>query len=131
VGSYRSGDPNVLCPAVRIRPHARSEAPPVADFETHSRLGFCELGHLAGARTIDNYDLIKLDTSRVNRLKQLLDVVGPIRSPTCNHVSHGGDPNAMPTTRGSVRRSWMEETGFRKSYVEHLAGPDSMVVGIK
>jgi precorrin-6B methylase 2 len=26
---------------------------------------------------------------------------------------------------------WMQETGFRESYVEHLAGPDSMVVGIK
>jgi SAM-dependent methyltransferase len=28
-------------------------------------------------------------------------------------------------------RSWMEETGFRESHVEHLVGPDSMVVGIK
>jgi SAM-dependent methyltransferase len=28
-------------------------------------------------------------------------------------------------------RAWMQETGFRDSYVEHLAGPDSMVVGIK
>jgi hypothetical protein len=27
--------------------------------------------------------------------------------------------------------AWMEETGFRESYVEHLVGPDSMVVGIK
>jgi precorrin-6B methylase 2 len=27
--------------------------------------------------------------------------------------------------------SWMRETGFRESYVEHLGGPDSMVVGIK
>jgi hypothetical protein len=26
---------------------------------------------------------------------------------------------------------WMQETGFRESYVEHLIGPDSMVVGIK
>jgi precorrin-6B methylase 2 len=26
---------------------------------------------------------------------------------------------------------WMQETGFRESYVEHLVGPDSMVVGIK
>jgi O-methyltransferase domain/Dimerisation domain len=26
---------------------------------------------------------------------------------------------------------WMQEAGFRDSYVEHLAGPDSMVVGIK
>ena len=27
--------------------------------------------------------------------------------------------------------SWMAEVGFRETYVEHLAGPDSMVVGIK
>ena len=27
--------------------------------------------------------------------------------------------------------AWMEQTGFRDSYVEHLAGPESMVVGIK
>jgi hypothetical protein len=26
---------------------------------------------------------------------------------------------------------WMRETGFAEAYVEHLAGPDSMVVGIK
>jgi SAM-dependent methyltransferase len=26
---------------------------------------------------------------------------------------------------------WLQETGFRDSYVEHLIGPDSMVVGIK
>ena len=27
--------------------------------------------------------------------------------------------------------SWMREVGFQETYVEHLAGPDSMVVGIK
>ncbi len=27
--------------------------------------------------------------------------------------------------------SWMRETGFRETYVEHLVGPDSMVVGVK
>ena len=26
---------------------------------------------------------------------------------------------------------WMKEAGFREAYVEHLAGPDSMVVGVK
>jgi hypothetical protein len=25
----------------------------------------------------------------------------------------------------------MQQTGFRESYVEHLVGPDSMVVGVK
>jgi hypothetical protein len=28
-------------------------------------------------------------------------------------------------------RTWMADTGFRDSYTEPLAGPDSMVVGIK
>jgi hypothetical protein len=26
---------------------------------------------------------------------------------------------------------WMREAGFAKTYVEHLAGPESMVVAIK
>ncbi len=32
---------------------------------------------------------------------------------------------------GADCRAWMEEAGFRESYVEALVGPDSMVVGIK
>ncbi len=32
---------------------------------------------------------------------------------------------------GAECRSWLADTGFRDSYVEPLAGPDSMVVGIK
>ena len=32
---------------------------------------------------------------------------------------------------GADCSSWMREAGFRETYVEHLAGPDSMVVGIK
>jgi hypothetical protein len=32
---------------------------------------------------------------------------------------------------GADCRGWMADTGFSNSYVEHLAGPDSMVVGIK
>jgi SAM-dependent methyltransferase len=32
---------------------------------------------------------------------------------------------------GSDCRGWLEEAGFRKTYVERLSGPDSMVVGIK
>jgi hypothetical protein len=27
--------------------------------------------------------------------------------------------------------TWMAETGFQNNYVEHLVGPDSMVVGFK
>jgi SAM-dependent methyltransferase len=32
---------------------------------------------------------------------------------------------------GADARAWMRETGFRESRVEHLVGPDSMIVGIK
>jgi hypothetical protein len=32
---------------------------------------------------------------------------------------------------GADCRGWMSEAGFRDSYVEHLAGPESMVVGRK
>jgi O-methyltransferase/methyltransferase family protein len=32
---------------------------------------------------------------------------------------------------GADCRGWMHDVGFRETYVEHLAGPDSMVVGIK
>jgi hypothetical protein len=32
---------------------------------------------------------------------------------------------------GSDCSSWMRDIGFRETYVEHLEGPDSMVVGIK
>jgi precorrin-6B methylase 2 len=32
---------------------------------------------------------------------------------------------------GADCREWLRDAGFSKSYVEHLAGPDSMVVGIK
>ncbi|MEX2496531.1 MAG: methyltransferase [Woeseia sp.] len=32
---------------------------------------------------------------------------------------------------GADCMGWMKECGFRKTYVEHLVGPDSMVVGIK
>jgi hypothetical protein len=32
---------------------------------------------------------------------------------------------------GAQCREWMADVGFRDSYVEHLVGPDSMVVGIK
>lgn len=32
---------------------------------------------------------------------------------------------------GADCQAWMREAGFRETYVEHLAGPDSMVVAIK
>jgi hypothetical protein len=32
---------------------------------------------------------------------------------------------------GADCRGWMADAGFSESYVQHLVGPDSMVVGIK
>ena len=32
---------------------------------------------------------------------------------------------------GADCKGWMKKTGFRKTFVEHLVGPDSMVVGVK
>ena len=32
---------------------------------------------------------------------------------------------------GADCQAWMRETGFSETYVQHLVGPDSMVVGIK
>ena len=32
---------------------------------------------------------------------------------------------------GADCRAWMKDVGFRETRVEHLAGPDSMVVGVK
>jgi len=32
---------------------------------------------------------------------------------------------------GADCQSWMADVGFQDTYVEQLAGPDSMVVGIK
>jgi hypothetical protein len=32
---------------------------------------------------------------------------------------------------GAECRQWMRDAGFTHTYVEHLAGSDSMVVGIK
>lgn len=32
---------------------------------------------------------------------------------------------------GADCRGWLREAGFKETFVEHLAGPDSMVVGVK
>ncbi|WP_232004720.1 methyltransferase [Mycobacterium sp. ACS1612] len=41
-----------------------------------------------------------------------------------------GGPTGFDFT-GADCRGWMADTGFSNSFVEHLAGPDSMVVAIK
>jgi hypothetical protein len=32
---------------------------------------------------------------------------------------------------GADCQGWMRDAGFRDTYVQHLVGPDSMVVGLK
>jgi hypothetical protein len=39
-------------------------------------------------------------------------------------------PGGFDYTGADCRR-WFEEAGFKKTRVEHLVGPDSMVIGIK
>ena len=43
-------------------------------------------------------------------------------------ASHAEDLNALP---GADCVGWMKEAGFRETRVEHLLGPDSMVIGTK
>ena len=40
------------------------------------------------------------------------------------------DPGRLRLHRRGLL-SWMRDIGFQETYVEYLAGPDSMVVGIK
>ncbi len=44
--------------------------------------------------------------------------------------SRQGPPGGFDYTNRR-RSGWMKEAGFRETRVEHLLGPDSMVVGIK
>jgi O-methyltransferase/methyltransferase family protein len=65
------------------------------------------------------YDAIIDDERRTNAFGLLMSLNMLIETPA------GFDYN------GADCRSWMEEAGFRETYVEHLVGPDSMVVGTK
>ena len=39
-------------------------------------------------------------------------------------------PGGFDCTAADCQR-WLSDVGFRETYVEHLARPDSMVVGLK
>jgi len=65
------------------------------------------------------YDSIIDDERRINTYGLLMSLTMLIQTP-------GGFEST-----GAEYRAWMKETGFRDSYVEHLTGPHSMVVGIK
>lgn len=65
------------------------------------------------------YDSIIDDERRENTYGLLMSLTMLIQTP-------GGFEST-----GADYREWMAETGFRESYVEHLTGPHSMVVGIK
>jgi hypothetical protein len=65
------------------------------------------------------YEAIIDDDRRLNAFGLLMSLNMLIEGPT------GFD------FTGADCRGWMADAGFSKSYVEHLVGPDSMVVGIK
>jgi hypothetical protein len=65
------------------------------------------------------YDAIIDDDRRENAFGLLMSLNMLIETP------HGFDYT------GADCRQWMGEAGFRETRVEHLAGPDSMVVGVK
>lgn len=45
-------------------------------------------------------------------------------------IMHAEVPGGFDYT-GAQCQEWMRRTGFRDTYVEHLDGPESMVVGFK
>ena len=65
------------------------------------------------------YDAIIDDERRENAFGLLMSLNMLIETP-------GGFDYTAADCRG-----WMADAGFRESYAEHLAGPDSMVVGVK
>jgi hypothetical protein len=65
------------------------------------------------------YDAIIDDERRENALALLMSLLMLLETPAgANHT-------------GAECHAWMRDAGFRDTYVQHLAGPDSMVVGIK
>ena len=65
------------------------------------------------------FEFIIDDDRRVNTMGLLMSLNMLIETPAGNDYT------------GADCRGWMAEAGFAETYVEHLAGPESMVVGIK
>ena len=74
---------------------------------------------LPGGGALIVYDTIIDDERRENTFGLLMSLNMLIETP-------GGFDYT-----GADCASWMREAGFRETRVEHLVGPDSMVVGIK
>jgi hypothetical protein len=91
------------------------------DWGTEDKLALLHLAHdsLPDGGALIVYDAVIDDDRRQNAFGLLMSL------------------NMLIETRagfdytGADCRAWMAEAGFRESYVEPLAGPDSMVVGIK
>jgi hypothetical protein len=65
------------------------------------------------------YDAIIDDDRRENAFGLLMSLLMLLETPGgANHT-------------GAECQQWMRDAGFRETYVQHLTGPDSMVVGIK
>ena len=74
---------------------------------------------LPGDGALIVYDAIIDDDRRQNALGLLMSLLMLLETPAgANHTA-------------AECRQWMRDAGFRETYVQPLAGPDSMVVGIK
>jgi hypothetical protein len=91
------------------------------DWNLDERLLLLEKAHAAlpdgGALIV--YDAIIDDGRRENAFALLMSLHMLVETP--GGSNHTGDDC----------QRWMRDVGFRETYVEHLVGPDSMVVGIK
>jgi hypothetical protein len=65
------------------------------------------------------HEMLIDDARRLNAAGLLMSMNGPVMS-----------PDAFDFT-GADCQGWMADAGFRDTYVDHLVGPHSMVVGFK
>jgi hypothetical protein len=91
------------------------------DWSLEERRLLCEKAYAAlpegGALIV--YDAIIDDDRRENALALLMSLLMLLETPAgANHT-------------GAECQQWLRDAGFRETYVRRLAGPDSMVVGIK
>jgi hypothetical protein len=66
----------------------------------------------------------RIETALLQCLGQRGGPDTPVRHKRC-------DANLLDLSLSERCRGWMAEAGFRECYVQHLVGPESMVVGLK
>jgi hypothetical protein len=91
------------------------------DWSLDARRLLVEKAHaaLAEGGALIVYDAIIDDDRRANAFGLLMSLLMLLETPAgANHTA-------------AECQAWMRDAGFRETYATHLAGPDSMVVGIK